>query len=173
MSSEINLFFMIILSALVVWAMITDVKSYRIPNAVNLAIILLYPAAFLISDAPLNWQNALLGFVIIFAVGFALFALNIMGGGDVKMLSAVALWVEYGMELGNFLMLMALVGGVLTIFLLSARKFVPYLMLKFNKDAVKISKVLTYGAPIPYGVAIGFSFLWLLWSGNFAIGRHG
>ncbi len=167
MNTEIALLFPVALSILTLWAMATDAYAYRIPNMVNLAIILLFPIALFATDAPLNWQNALLGFALVFAVGFVLFVANIMGGGDVKMLAAISLWLEYGRILLDFFLLMSILGGILTLFLLSSRKYAPFIALKMRKN--HIPKLFTHGEPVPYGIAIGIAFLWLLWAGKLAI----
>ena len=75
--------------------------------------------------APLYWWASGLdlwpGVALQLAVGFgafvvfaALFALKWMGGGDVKLLTALALWIEPTQFL-QLLVMMALVGGLLTI----------------------------------------------------------
>jgi prepilin peptidase CpaA len=82
-----------------------------------------------------------------FAVLAGLFALRAMGGGDVKLLTALALWLP-GVLFLKLLIVMALLGGVLTIGLgmwhISRRR----------KDRLKI----------PYGVAIALAGLWTLGS---------
>jgi prepilin peptidase CpaA len=173
MNIEPSLFFPTALTMLVLWAMANDAYSYRIPNVVNLSIILLFPIALLATNAPINWQNALLAFAIVFAIGFGLFVANIMGGGDVKMLAAIALWLEYGKTLWDFFLIMAILGGILTIFLISTRKYAPFIALKMKRDAGKIPQIFSHDQPVPYGLAIGIAFLWLLWTGNLAISYHG
>ena len=169
MDIEIALLFPICLSVLVLWAMASDVYCYRIPNIVNLSIILLFPIALLVTNSPLNWQNALIAFAIVFSIGFILFVANIMGGGDVKMLAALALWLEYGQSLLDFFLIMSIIGGIFTIFLIFSRKYSPFIALKLNRDATKIPQIFSHGEPVPYGIAIGIGFLWLLWTGELAI----
>ncbi len=171
MNSEIAILFPVLLTILNVWAVANDAYCYRIPNMVNLSIILLYPLALMISDAPLNWQNALLAFSIVFGIGFMLFVANIMGGGDVKMLASLALWVEYGKVLLDFCLIMSILGGVLTLVLLIARKYAPYVALKTSRRT--IPQLFSHGEPVPYGIAIGAAFLWLLWAGKLTIYQHG
>jgi prepilin peptidase CpaA len=59
----------------------------------------------------------------VFAIGFLLFALNFIGGGDAKLLAAVALWAgpEHILDL---LLVTALAGGGLSLILLSPMKYV-------------------------------------------------
>lgn len=69
-----------------------DLRYMRIPNA----LVLLAIALFVCTAPLLGWSELgarLLAAGLVFAVGFTLFALNMFGGGDVKMLAAVLLFV--------------------------------------------------------------------------------
>lgn len=166
---EMSLVIPVLLTLGVMYAIVTDVTSFRIPNMVNLALLALYPVTLLLFDTDANWLNGIIAFLILFAVGYLLFAFRVAGGGDVKMLAVLGLWVGWGVELVAFLVLMSLLGGVLTLFLLVGRKLMPYLILKWRGEQATIPRVLTYGEPLPYGVAIGSAFLWLLWRGELPV----
>lgn len=74
-------------------AMVTDLRRMRIPNWLTGAMALLFLPAGL-ATLPLDafaWRLAAGAGVL--ALGFALFATGRMGGGDVKLLAAGALWV--------------------------------------------------------------------------------
>jgi prepilin peptidase CpaA len=73
-------------------AAISDFREFLIPNRIVGAILLLYPAHVLASPAAVDWQVALIIGGITFVAGFVLFLFKGMGGGDVKLLTAVALW---------------------------------------------------------------------------------
>ena len=80
----------------------------------------------------------------VFALLAAAFYIGMMGGGDVKLAAALALWFSPASTL-QFLVLMSLAGGVLTLIVLIA--------------APNVAKK-TEGRPeIPYGVAIAFGGL--------------
>jgi len=92
-------------------AAFTDLKRREIDNTLNLAIAM---------AAPLGWWSMGFGWidvawqvglaVLTFVVGCALFARRQMGGGDVKLLAALALWfVPSGF--GQVIVLMAMIGG--------------------------------------------------------------
>jgi prepilin peptidase CpaA len=71
--------------------------------------------------------------------------MGMMGGGDVKLAAALALWFPPGATL-FLIVIMSLAGGVLTIIVMIEHK------IKKNE-----------GRPeVPYGVAIAFGGLWLL-----------
>ncbi len=80
--------------ALVV-AAFTDIRRRQIDNWLNIAIALGAPLFWLASgidlwpDVPIQIGMSLATFVVL----AGLFAIGVMGGGDVKLLSALALWL--------------------------------------------------------------------------------
>src|SRR5690349_18207187 len=105
-----------LLAAILVFAAVTDLRTFTISNRLNLTIALL---------APIYWWSAALspwpGVAIQLGAGAAVFLLlaiafyaGMMGGGDVKLAAAVALWFSPAVTL-KFLVLMSLAGGVLTL----------------------------------------------------------
>ncbi|EQB11951.1 peptidase [Sphingobium quisquiliarum P25] len=135
------------LGLLLVGASVTDLRSRIISNRLNLSIAAMAPLWWLANGLPL-WpgmaaQLALA--VAVFAIFAALFALGCMGGGDVKMLGALALWFPW-QALLSMLMVMAVLGGVVTIVTVVHHRMTRRL-----------------GQPqIPYGVAISVAALWLI-----------
>ncbi|MGZ8997685.1 MAG: A24 family peptidase [Allosphingosinicella sp.] len=124
-----------------------DLRSRTIPNELNLAIALLAIPFWwatgldLWPDIPLQIGLA----VLVFALFTIAFALGAMGGGDVKMLGALALWIPGGALL-PLIVLMSLAGGALT----------AAMMIR-HRLARKEGQL-----EIPYGVAIAFAGLWLI-----------
>lgn len=100
----------------------TDVTAYRIPNWIPLVILALFPAFALASGLP---PHQVLGhgaaFAAALAGGFALFAWNKLGGGDVKLFAAVALWAGWGHPLVYLVLFTALFGGVISLFIVLCR----------------------------------------------------
>jgi prepilin peptidase CpaA len=86
-----------------------------------------------------------------------------MGGGDIKLMTAGALWVGL-QNLPDFLFIVALLGGVFSFFMLVVRKLVPFIP-KITKTA-DVPRILRDGEPIPYGVAIALGFLFMLLNGK-------
>ena len=138
---------MIVLAVLLVVAAVIDVRTFTISNRLNLAVALLAPLYWLSTSLPL-WP----GVGIQLAAGAGVFALlagafyaGMMGGGDVKLAAALALWFQPA-SIIKFLVLMSLAGGVLTLGILAFHR------LKRRE-----------GRPeIPYGVAIAFGGLAIL-----------
>lgn len=102
--------------ALLVAAATTDVLERRIPNAVTLALALVGLArlglALGAGAPPLPIVADVVAAAAVFAVGAAGFNAGLVGGGDVKLLAAAALWLGAAALL-PFLMATALAGGVL------------------------------------------------------------
>lgn len=120
-------------------AAFTDIRRRQIDNWLNAAIALAAPAYWWASGLSL-WPGmamqvgvALLAFVLL----AGLFALKLMGGGDVKLLAALALWLP-PMSFVKLLVIMSLLGGALTIVVAAWHYAVTR-----RRDA-----------KIPYGVAI-------------------
>jgi prepilin peptidase CpaA len=101
--------------ALVV-AAFTDIRRRQIDNWLTAAIALAAPLYWWAAGIDL-WPGVgiQLGIALATLVVLAgFFALGWMGGGDVKLLVAIALWIEPSLFL-QLLIIMALVGGVLTL----------------------------------------------------------
>lgn len=125
----------------------TDLRSRQIGNRLNIAIALGAPLFWWASGLSL-WPDvaAQVGVALAaFAVLAGMFALRAMGGGDVKLLTALALWIEPAWFL-KLVVMMALLGGVLTIV------FAAWHMIRGRKERLAI----------PYGVAIASAGLWVL-----------
>ena len=139
-----------LLSALAIALLVaafTDLRSRQIGNWLNGAIALGAPLFWWASGMSLWPDIALqLGVALAtFAVLAVLFALRAMGGGDVKLLTALALWIAPMLFL-KLLVMMALLGGVLTI-VFGARH-----VMRRQRERLAV----------PYGVAIALAGLWVL-----------
>lgn len=134
-----------ILGALLLSAGIEDARRREIANWKNAAMALLAPLWWVaIGLDPWPGMALQLGVAAVaFAFFVGAFALGQMGGGDVKMIGALALWLAPD-GLMRMLMVMAIVGGALTLaFLIESR-------LK-RGDRAQIE--------VPYGVAIAVAGL--------------
>jgi prepilin peptidase CpaA len=94
--------------------------------------------------------------VVAFFVGYLMWRLRWIGGGDVKFLAAIALWVGIA-DLGFFLVAMSLLGALLGIVLLLLRKAFAACVGKEQATSAETPLVLRLGGPVPYGVAIGMA----------------
>ena len=143
-------------SALMIYAAYSDLKSYTLPNFISLLLVGGFVIIMLILQPPLSavgW-HAGIG-AILFVVGFILFATGLFGGGDVKVIAALGLWLG-PMNVLSFLALMAIFGGVLALALLVFRKIkIPQHWL----DNSAIAGLHSKEEGIPYGVAIAVAAL--------------
>lgn len=99
-------------------------------------------------DGPVGgiWENLLL-FAAVLGVGTLLFARGWMGGGDVKLLAACALWLDlsHGWKM---LVAVAVAGGLETLIVMILR------LMPWPSNLRRQLAVLRRGEAIPYGVAI-------------------
>jgi prepilin peptidase CpaA len=147
MQGALSWFFIALLSAAMAVAAIGDWRTRTIPNWLNGTIALL-AIPFWWSVGLGLWPGVALQIGLAAAV-FGLFAIafrfGAMGGGDVKMAAALALWLPFA-GVVKLMVIMSIAGGVLTVAMLAAHR---------------ISKAA--GQPeIPYGIAIAFGGFWLI-----------
>ncbi len=149
---------------LLVVAAAFDTWKYVIPNAINVALVLLFVATALILPFEMGWRDWLShlgGALAVFVGGAVLYAFNKMGGGDVKLLTAVAFWAGFD-HLAELLLYVALAGGALTITLLIVRQLVMGLRTaRPELAAAKFPRVLIPGEAVPYALAIAPSAIFL------------
>lgn len=135
----------LILIAATAAAAIEDAIRLRINN-VTCAIIAAGAVGAMIAVGPsiVLWQNFVVCAVIL-ALGTAAFAGGLFGGGDVKMLAAIGLWLD--LKGGSILfMAVLLAGGLVAVAYLIAN------MLRRSNPDVRSRRV-------PYGLAIAFGTL--------------
>jgi len=140
-----------------------DVRKYIIPNWIVGSLLALYPVAVWLAPGPVDWPMAIAAMLIVFAIGYVVFAMKWMGAGDIKLITVCALWVGYA-SLLDFIFLFAILGGLLSGFLWGMRKMIPGFAGKLPFK--ETPRILREGEPVPYGVAITIAFLFMLWTGR-------
>ncbi len=152
--ATIQLVALVLAAGALVAAAIADLRRYQIPNRYALAITL----AFLLFALGGGWPAALLGLaagVVTFALGTILFAKGWLGGGDVKLLAAVALWLAPPL-LAPFALVTSLAGAVLSVAMLTPlRRCLP-------APPVNLAHETGLRQPIPYAIAIAAGGLYVL-----------
>ena len=140
------------LATLLLVAAITDWRSRLINNWLTGTIAITAPLYWWATGLAL-WPDVGVQIAIgvgIFAVFATFFALGTMGGGDVKLLGALALWLPL-FAMIKLLFVMSILGGILTLIMLIIHKWQRAL-----------------GKPeIPYGIAISMAGLWVIFERNF------
>ncbi len=135
------------LAIALIFAAFSDIRERKIANWLNIAIAAGAPVFWLASGMAF-WPDMVIQLGLAFVVFWAfagLFALGWLGGGDVKLLGALALWLT-PMDFLNLLLVMAFVGGAMAVIFVFRRI---------------IFKPKTQGT-LPYGVAITAGALWVL-----------
>jgi prepilin peptidase CpaA len=135
------------LAAILVVAAVIDVRTFTISNRLNLTVALLAPV-YWASVALSPWPDVavqLAAAVAVFTILAGAFYAGAMGGGDVKLAAALALWFS-PVTTVKFLVFMSLAGGILTLGILAWHR----------------AKRREGRPQIPYGVAIAFGGLAIL-----------
>jgi prepilin peptidase CpaA len=139
-----------------VMAAVTDFRSLRIPNWLTAGLALTFPLAALIAGPHVDWLSHVEAGAVVFVVGAILFACGVMGGGDVKLLAATALWLGIG-QLMPFLFMVALVGGVFAILCVALRH--PLVQTTILATLRRLPAFAQKKMPIPYGIPIAIAGL--------------
>lgn len=136
---------LITLGLILVSAGIQDARAREIANWKNAAIAVLAPfwwwSIGLALWPDMAWQLGIA--LLVFALFCGAFQFGWMGGGDVKMIGALALWLPFA-AMARMLVLMSLIGGLITLLLLVERA-----VRRGARQAIEV----------PYGVAIAMAAL--------------
>ncbi|RYE08923.1 MAG: peptidase [Hyphomicrobiales bacterium] len=148
MLSTVALF---IFPVLMAYAASSDLLTMRIANWLVLTVAGTYFVLAFFAQLPLEEIGlSVAAAAVVLAVAFAFFAFGWIGGGDAKLVAATALWVGFGLML-QFLVYAALLGGALTMIILSFRNYSlpPFLMGHKWLDRLHDKK-----KGVPYGIAL-------------------
>jgi prepilin peptidase CpaA len=133
-------------------AAISDLRAYRIPNALPGILMLLFGVAQIMdSSAMVPWSN-IAHFGIALIVGMFLFSRGWIGGGDAKLYAVTALWFA----LNGAVMLLfftTIAGGVLAAAFIAAR------LSGLRKIVPKADRRIPYGVAIATGGVITANFV--------------
>lgn len=136
-----------LLAAMLIAAAVWDLRERIIPNRLNLAIALTAPLAWIVGGLEL-WPDIALQIALaalLFGAFVALFMIGGIGGGDVKLVGALALWIPPSLLLPTMI-LMSIAGGGVAVGVIVWR-------------AIRRGQA---SAEVPYGVAISLAGLWAL-----------
>jgi prepilin peptidase CpaA len=162
MNAALHILAVLAFAALMATAAFEDFRRLVIPNWLVLALVAVWPLCLAAGTvAPAAALGALGVAGAVFVAGAFLFARGLLGGGDVKLLCAAALWAGPA-GTPELLVLTAALGGILSVFLLS-----PF------GAHVSLAGRLLFGPPgsaaieneriaVPYGVAIAGAALFVV-----------
>lgn len=136
---------------------VSDYRSMTIPNVYAGGIVLAFVPAFAADmltgqgmEFFASWQSHLIALAVIFGLSFLMFTLKVMGAGDSKLLSAVALWCGLA-GLAPLMFYMAISGALLAL----CTKYLNKNKLAQNAaEGSWIARSQAGEQGVPYGIAI-------------------
>jgi prepilin peptidase CpaA len=142
-------------AALTAVAALEDFRRRVIPNRIVLGLCLLWLLRLTVTPAPgLAALGATIGgAAAIFGAGALLFSRGFVGGGDVKLLAAAALWAGAG-ALPALLLVTAVLGGLLSLVYLTPLGARQATARGFPRNPIGAAAMAARPAGVPYGVAI-------------------
>jgi prepilin peptidase CpaA len=136
-----------------------DLASYTIPNFLSMALLALFVLFAVVSGmAPGEAGTHALAGLVGLAMGFALFAFGLIGGGDAKLFAVIVLWLGFG-DLLDFVLMTSVFGGALTIVLIGLRNLPIPVSLSGQSWLLRLHDAQS---GIPYGVALAAGALVIL-----------
>jgi prepilin peptidase CpaA len=141
-----------------VYAIISDICYLKIPNWAPVILtvsslpyfVLFWPASEIVSRIEVT--------VIIFLLAFFFYHHGWFGGGDVKLLTAVSLWMG-PIHIASFAILMSILGSLLALFVLGLRRAVNLHDIVAVASLPNIIRRWIEEGVCPYGIAIGIAAL--------------
>lgn len=154
-----------VFAAILVAAAVGDFRSFRIPNSLVLSILVLYPAHVIASPGPVAWVYALVFSFVILAIGAGFFAAGMMGGGDVKLMAAVALWAapQYLVSFFVITLLVAMLVACAMAVRMAAADSRSAQGWSVMAAVSSIRHVPILKMSVPYGVGISAAGLYVAW----------
>ncbi|HEY0301155.1 MAG TPA: prepilin peptidase [Rhizomicrobium sp.] len=146
-----ELLVLIVLPVLLALAAGWDIASFTIPNYLQLALIASF-CVFVVATgmAPAAIGGHLLAGFLGLSIGFTLFALGFIGGGDAKLFACVVLWLGFA-NLLDYAAVASILGGALTLLIVGLRQLpLPPVL----SGQAWILRLHDAKGGIPYGVAL-------------------
>lgn len=136
---------------LMAFAAFSDIFTMRISNRLVLVLVGGFLAIALAMRMPLDqFGMHLLAAGIVLVCAFICFAFGWVGGGDAKLAAATTLWLGFALTL-PYLVYAALLGGMLTFFMLAVRRWpLPKRLAKVGW----IDRLHDKKSGVPYGVTL-------------------
>ena len=140
-----------VLPGAVAFAAAMDIFTMTIPNRISIVLVLaFFPLALLAGLGPSEIASHVAAGVLLLAVGMALFFGGWFGGGDAKLMAAIALWVGLD-SLLPYVLCVALAGGLLATIFESVRSVPLPKILLGEAWAMRLHR---QDGGIPYGIAL-------------------
>lgn len=159
--SEITKYGLYLYIALLIVAAVFDAWKFIIPNVLSVALIGLFLVIATASPFPIEWWSHFGAAAVFFAVGIGLYAFKILGAGDIKLITSVALFAGFE-HLPLLILGVALAGGVLSLGLIILRRVLQSILVHMEAaDTTTLPRILLIGEAVPYGVGIAAGAIWM------------
>jgi prepilin peptidase CpaA len=145
-----NILILLAVVAVLTWLAITDLRSRRLPVGGAIAIAMLFIMHVIVDRMPIHQvMQHLVVALVVFLICVALFAANMLGGGDAKLAAAIFLWTGAA----TLLLALTLISVIGT--LVSFVSLLTWNMNRASPGHLKRVLAMFSGARgVPYGVAL-------------------
>lgn len=149
---------LIVFPAAMAVALAMDLITMTIPNRVSLALAAAFFALAPFVGLSLEQIGMHSGIALaMLAIGFFLFAMDWIGGGDAKLFAATSLWMGPAHVL-EYAVAAALLGGILTLGILLLRATpLPAGLVRLEW----VARLHDSRSGVPYGIALALAGLWI------------
>lgn len=159
-------------TVLVIHGALSDLSRFRIPNWVSYGLILLFGLQALVAwsdtsalSAPEAGRLAFLPGIgmaaAVFAIGLVFWRLGLIGGGDVKYLTAISAWMGVGLAL-PFIVLLTALAAAFAVMLKLLGRWELAIMGAYAPAMLKRLLARMSQNQLPYGVPIGLATLLMI-----------
>lgn len=146
-----NLLILAIFPACMAFAAAMDLITMTVPNRIPLVLIIGFACLAPLVGLSLSEIGVqVVAAIVALAVGFGMFAMGWIGGGDAKLFAATVLWLNPE-ALVTYIFFSAILGGALTLVLLAYRSY-PLPSFMMSQDWVVRLHQPREG--VPYGIAL-------------------
>lgn len=139
---------------IVIGAAVFDAVRLEIPDGASLGVLAL-ALVFGLLVPHFSWGSHLTAPLLTFVIGLLMFSRGWLGGGDVKLLTAIAAWTGLA-DLAVLVTAVSLAGGILALGLLLTRRMLAAEASSPDADSRAVA--------VPYAIAIAIGTLWWLWT---------
>jgi prepilin peptidase CpaA len=146
----LSLIIRVVVVCALLWLAVFDVRFRRLPTKVVLAVGALFFVDALINRMPLDdvMKHLVLAFGV-FLFCAAMFAANLLGGGDAKLASVIFLWVGLSLSLAA-LTLISVIGTLVSLISLATKRMNP----DQHTQPMRSLAMFSGARGVPYGVAL-------------------
>lgn len=128
-----------------------DVREFRIPNECSLLLLALYPLHVWLSAETVSLGLSVVTAALVFALAYLIHRIGRFGGGDVKLLSVLALWAGPAW-IADLLVVTSLAGGAMAVIYMTRYRMTLAYAFELVGDTRARDTILA--EQLPYGVAI-------------------